>query len=330
MKKIVVDLDGSDSNAKSLINGAIKAINEFSDLYLIIVTSDKSIRKSIDNDYNENQIEFVFTSSIISNDDNPILAFKEKNDSSLVKGLELSKNDNDVIGFVSLGSTGAILVSSYLILGKISKVRPSLASTLLSKSGNPFLIIDSGSNIDCRPEMLNNFAKMGTIFMESAWNISNPRVALLSNGSEESKGNDLVKKTNAILKRTNLNFIGNIEPNECLMDKADVIVCDGFSGNMVLKTIEGTAKAVVEEINKYIEKSNDKKRISDITKSILEKYDYNTKGGGVLLGVNKLVVKGHGAGDFETIYNTIKMVIDLNNKNLIKKLKNILENQQNH
>lgn len=326
MKKIVVDLDGSDSKPSSLINGAIKAINEFSDLSLIIVTSDKLIKESINDNYNNNQIEFIYTSQVITNDDNPILSVRDKSDSSLVKGLEIAKNNDDVIGFVTLGSTGSILVASYLLLGKISKARPSLASTLLSRHGKPFLIIDSGSNIDCRPNMLYNFAKMGSIFMESAWNIINPRIALLSNGSEDSKGNDLVKKTNPLLKNSNLNFIGNIEPKDSLMDRADVIVCDGFSGNMVLKTIEGTAKAVVEEINEYIDKSNDKERISLVTKSILEKYDYNTKGGGILLGVNKLVVKGHGAGDSETIYNTIKMVIDLNNKDLVNKLKKMLDN----
>ena len=326
MKKIVVDLDGSDSLARNLIAGAIKAINEYNDLYLIIVTSDKNIKESIYDDYNKDRIEFVYTSSAITNNDNPILSFRDKSNSSLVRGLKIANDDKDVIGFVTLGATGAILVSSYLVLGKISKARPSLASTLLSKNGNPFLIIDSGSNIDCRPKMLYNFAKMGSIFMEAACNINNPRIALLSNGSEDSKGTDLVKNTNNILKNSNLNFIGNIEPKDCLMDKADVIVCDGFSGNIVLKTIEGTAKAVVEEINEYIDKSLDKERIISVTKSILEKYDYNTKGGGVLLGVNKLVVKGHGAGDSETIYNTIKIVIDLNNKNLITKLKYMLEN----
>lgn len=322
MKTIVVDLDGADNKSQYLIQGLLKAINEFSDIKII------AFSKNVDDlkEYNNERLDIIECKDEITNFDNPLLAYKNKPNSSLIEGLIKTK-DSSVIGFVTLGSTGALLVGSYLILGKIAHVRPTLASTLLSKSGKPFMIIDSGSNIDCKPEMLLNFAKMGNVYMKHLNNLKSPRIALLSNGIEETKGNLLVKSTFELLKNSSLNFIGNIEAKDALMDKADIIVSDGFSGNMVLKSIEGTAKAIVEEINEFVSKNdlNLNNSIKNISSKLLEKYDYNTKGAAVLLGVNKLVIKGHGAGDSETIYNSIKLLYELDKKELIKKLKEILK-----
>ena len=189
-----------------------------------------------------------------------------------------------------------------------------------------FCLCDCGANVDCKSEHLVGFAKMGTIYMKTYFHIDNPRVGLISNGSEDKKGNQLTKETHELLSKAEINFIGNIEGTKVLNDSIDVLVCDGFDGNILLKNIEGTAKTTIKDIYSKIKDStdeNEKKVLKELIKHLLNKYDFNFLGGAILLGVNKIVVKAHGSGDNETIKNTLLQSYKLAKNNLIDKIKKL-------
>lgn len=325
MIKLVVDLMGADNKPKDLIKGAIDAINDIDDLYLYVCGPEDELLNEIkDLNYDNKRIEIVNCNEAITNYDKPVKAFKTKPNSSLIKGLTLAKENDDIKGFVSCGSTGAILVSSTFILGRIGKVRPALSPILGGL--HPFCLVDCGANSDVRVDELYDFAKMGKAYME-AYGKDNPKIALLSNGSEEGKGNDLVKECYKLLKEDpNLNFIGNVEGKNLLTLDVDVVVCDGFSGNIALKTIEGTAGVIAQFLLDYAKKNNMMKELGPVLYELKNTYDYNTKGGAVMLGVNKLVMKGHGAGVSETIYALVKQAYQLAKNNLIEKIKENLKN----
>ena len=326
MIKIVVDLMGADKNAKELVSGAIKAVNENPDLICVLCARLDDITPVLDTlSYNKDQIELVDCSEEITNNDVPTRAFRKKPDSSLVKGLNICKTDPLAGGFVSCGSTGAVLVSSMFILGRIGEVRPCLACLLLGANGE-FLISDCGANVDSKPEQIVDFAKMGVAYMR-AKGIENPRVRLLSNGSEEKKGPDAVKEAHQMLKESGLNFLGNVEGKDVLDSTCDVIAADGFAGNTVIKTIEGTAKALFKDMIKEAKMSKDPKEaevLMNTVKKLMAKYDYNTLGGANLLGVTKPVIKGHGAGEAETFYNMIKEAYALAKGNMIGIMESLL------
>ncbi|MGM9970606.1 MAG: phosphate acyltransferase PlsX [Anaeroplasma sp.] len=326
MIKIVVDLMGADNSPKILAPGAIKAINENPNLYVILCGKKDLILEGISNlEYNVNQIEIVDCQEEITNYDVPTIVFKTKPNSSLVKGLKICRDNDDVKAFTSCGSTGAVLASSIFILGKISRIRPALSSVLggLKKD---FCIVDCGANSDCRAIQLLEFAQMGTAFMQTK-GVNNPKVVLLSNGAEDQKGSEIIKNAHLLLKESKLNFCGNIEGKDILSSGADVIVCDGFSGNVALKTIEGTANAIFKNIDDIARKSLNKENneiYHKIISDLKNRYDYNSLGGAVLLGVNKPVVKGHGAAVSETIYNICNLAYTLAYNDLTNKIKNIL------
>ena len=321
MTKIVVDLMGADNSPKELVKGAIKAANENKDLYLYLCGPKEEVEEELKASINNN-LCIVDCNEAITNYDKPVKAFKTKPNSSLIKGLTLAKEDDDIKAFVSCGSTGAVLVSSVFVLGRIGKVRPALSPIL--GGTHDFCIVDCGANVDTRIDELLDFAKMGKAYME-AYGIANPKIALLSNGAEPGKGNDLVKEAHkALSEMEGYNFIGNVEGKNILFSDADVIVCDGFAGNIALKTIEGTAIAIVNGLIDYAKKNNCMDTIGKAVSDIMNKFDYNTKGGAVMLGVNKLVIKGHGAAVAETVYSIINQAYKLDKNDLIKKIKDNL------
>lgn len=308
MIKIVVDLMGADKTQDMLVSGAIKAINENKDLIVCICANENVINPVLNQlTYNKEQVEIIHCEEEITNDDIPTKAFRKKPNSSLVKGLNLCNTDPLVGGFVSCGSTGAVLASSIFILGRFGDVRPCLSCLLLGNKGE-FVISDCGANVDSKPEQIVDFAKMGVAYMK-AKGLDNPRVRLLSNGAEEKKGPEAIKLAHQMLKESGLNFLGNIEGKDILSGTCDVIASDGFAGNTVIKTIEGTAKSLfmdmIEKANKT-EDPKEKEVLMKTVKDLMKKYDYNTLGGAILLGVKKPVIKGHGAGEAETFYNMIK------------------------
>lgn len=319
MVKIMVDLLGADHNENSLFKGIVDAINQFDDLFIYACAS--SNLKTEEYEFDRNRFFIIDANNSINNYDSPTKAFFLKEDSSLVKGLNFYKNDSSIEGFISCGPTGGVLVSSVLILGRINKIRPALAPLLYAKD-HQFCIVDCGANSDTRVQEFPLFAKMGTAFMK-VMNVKNPKVYLLSNGIEDSKGSDLVKEAFKVLHdEPKINFCGNIEANKVLNGDADVVVCDGFSGNILLKSIEGSTAALgYDVIMKAKEYNISDDVITKLIDSLRYKYDYNTQGGAILLGVNKLVIKAHGAATYETIYNTIIQAYHLIKRDFIQKIK---------
>jgi glycerol-3-phosphate acyltransferase PlsX len=326
MIKIVVDLMGADKPTNELVSGSIKAINENKDLTVVFCAKEEVILPVLDTlTYNKEQVEIVNCTEEITNNDIPTKAFRKKPDSSLVKGLNICKNHPLAGGFVSCGSTGAVLVSSMFILGRIGEVRPCLACLLLGNDGE-FLISDCGAYVDCKPEQIVDFAKMGVAYMK-AKGIENPRVRLRSNGAEEKKGPDAIKEANQMLKASGLNFLGNVEGKDILASTCDVVAADGFGGNTVIKTIEGTAKALFMDLLAKAKASTSEAEalvLKKTVKELMAKYDYNTLGGANLLGVTKPVIKVHGTGEAETFYNMIKEAYALAKGNMIGIMEKLL------
>ena len=326
MVKIAVDLMGADNKPKDLIKGVIDAINNNPDIFCYVFAPIDDIKENLESlQYNKNQIELINCTEEITNYDIPTKAFRQKKDSSLVKALNMVKENDDIKGFVTCGSTGAVLVSSVFILKTIGHLRPALSPIIAGKK--KFCIVDCGANVDCRVDQLIDFAKMGVSYME-ALGVTKPNVALLSNGAEEKKGNDVIKETHQELKKIMPdNFIGNIEGKNILYSDADVVVCDGLMGNIALKTIEGTAYLVSKEIMDMCkdESPEIKQKIGAMLLNLKNKFDYNTKGGAVLLGVNKIVIKAHGAGVDETFTSIINQAYNLALGDLVGKIKNKLD-----
>ena len=319
MIKIVADLQGADSPQTELIEGAVKAVREIGDLHLYVCGNAAELEGFVKG---EEKIELIDAPEIITNSYDPTEAFKNKKNSSLIRGMELCKNDPEIGGFASCGATGAIFVSAMMLLGRIARVSPMLLVELKRADGTPLCIVDCGANVDCRAEKLIDFARMGTAYMKAV-GVSEPVIALLSNGAEDKKGSEVVKKANELLRASGLNFKGNVEANGILEGDADVIVCDGFSGNILLKSIEGSAKAVIAEWKLLCERGGIAGSAENdaVMRELYAKYDHNTQGGAVLLGTRLPIIKGHGAATSETIYNIIKSAYRLAANGLTARVK---------
>ena len=250
MIKIVVDLLGADKPQTELVLGAIRAISENKDLYVYLMGRKAELEDFLANvTYDESQLEIVDCTQEITNYDDPVDAYHDKTDSSLIKGLKMCRMNEDIGGFVTCGATGVVLISSILILGKLNATRPALSVVLNGRNDKPFCIVDCGANIDCKADRFVDFARLGVAYMKTL-GIENPTVATLSNGIEAGKGSDVIKEAHELLEKCGFNFTGNIEGKEVLDGNADVVVCDGFAGNVLLKSIEGTAKVVFDDIRR--------------------------------------------------------------------------------
>lgn len=327
MIKIVCDLMGADKNAKELVSGPIKALNEVSDLELVICCNEDDIKDELSKlEYDKNRVTIIHCTEEATNNDIPTKIIKQKPNSSLVKALTLCKEDDSCKAYVSCGATGVVLAASIFILGRVAQIRPALACVLMGKKGK-VCICDCGANVDCSPENIVNFAKMGVSYMK-AQGIDYPRVRLLSNGAEEKKGPEAIKLAHQLLKEAGVNFLGNVEGKDALDGTCDVVCADGFGGNVLIKTIEGTAKTLFYDMLKMAKESNnpdEAKLLQKTVYTLLDKYDYNTKGGAILLGVNKIVLKGHGAGEAETFYNMVLDAYKLAKEDMITDLKNRIQ-----
>lgn len=307
MYKIVVDCFGGDNSPQANVEGAIAALaksNEFS----LILTGDKS---AIENElkkytFDSERVEIVDAADVISCDEAPTETVKNKPESSMMKGFAALKNGADAL--LSTGSTGALLVGSVLKIGRVKGVsRPALAPLLPTINDNSFvLFLDAGANADCKPINLFHFAVMGSAYMQNAFGIKNPRVALLCNGTEEGKGSELSKAAHAALKQCpSINFVGNVEARDILSGNYDVIVTDGFSGNIAIKGMEGLAECIFSILKTEISASLKSKIGALLLKSSLKKIkgklDYNKYGGAVFLGAKKIIIKSHGSSKASAI-----------------------------
>lgn len=330
VQKIVLDLITTDNNLLEMVKGAFEVCNKNKNLILYVVGPEDQITEIIKKNelslLNENLI-IVDAQDKITNDDAPLSAIRKKKESSLYKAYQLLKENEDITGLVSAGSTGAILCGAIINLKTIGKCRPVLSTLLPNENNELFCLIDCGANVDCTPEQLVEYAKIGNCYMQSIYPEKEIRVGLISNGSEDNKGNNVTKKTFELLKQTNLNFVGNIEGNDILRDKCEVLVCDGFIGNVVLKNIEGSAKMIIKTLYTMMKKSEDQNEKYYLAKAINElmlKYDLTSLGGATLLGVNKVVVKGHGNANSTTVVSLVSKTFDLLNNNFLEKISNAL------
>ncbi|MBQ0059863.1 MAG: phosphate acyltransferase PlsX [Lachnospiraceae bacterium] len=308
--RIVLDVMGGDNAPSCNLEGAAKALKEKEGFSLILAGDETAIKEGIDKyDLPKDRVEVLPTTEIIEMAEPPVMAIRKKKDSSIVKGMEMVKK-GEAEAFVSAGSTGAVLIGGQTIVGRLKGIRrPPLCPLIPTEKGTACLA-DCGANVDARPEMLVQFAQMGSIYLENMIGIKNPRVGILNVGAEEEKGNALVKETFPMLKECKtINFIGSVEARDVPAGYADVIVADAFSGNILLKTYEGTAKSLMKII-KGVMMSSTKTKIGALMikkelKETLKIFDVSAHGGAPLLGLNGLVVKSHGSSDADEIANSI-------------------------
>ena len=302
MIHLAVDLLGADTPEEELCRGAVRALVGNPALFLHLC-GHADVLSAVTAEIGAAEIagryEIVDAPVALSNNEDPMQAY-QRTDASLCAAMRLA-HEGAAGGVITCGATGAVLVTSIMILGKLPRLRPILAVELTNPAGEPLLLLDCGANIDSRPELYPAFAHLGDAYMRCI-GCSSPRIALLSNGAEAKKGCEAVKAAHALLAEQPFRFVGNIEATSALRGTADVIVCDGFHGNILLKSIEGSAKAALDEVAARQSAAGlESAAVADILATVRRRYDYNTQGGALLLGVRKPVMKGHGSATGEAI-----------------------------
>lgn len=325
MIKIAVDAMGGDNAPSEIVKGAVEAVSERPDITVCLTGQEDIIKKELEKyTYKKEQIEIVPASEVIETGEPPVNAIRKKKDSSIVVGMNLVKR-GEADGFVSAGSSGAILVGGQVIVGRIKGVeRPPLAPLIPTEKGFS-LLIDCGANVDARPSHLVQFAQMGSIYMEHVMGVKRPRVTIVNIGAEEEKGNALVKETFPLLKECpGINFIGSIEAREIPHGGADVIVCEAFVGNVILKLYEGVGATMISMIKKGMMSSLRSKigalLIKPALKSTLKSFDASQYGGAPLLGLKGLVVKTHGSSKANEVKNSIIQCIAFKEQAISEKI----------
>lgn len=307
--KIILDGMGGDYAPHAIVEGAVLSLSQMPH-EIIILGDERLIKNELSKyKYDENRISVIHTSEIIENNDAPVKAVRRKKDSSIVVGINMVKEKRGDI-FISAGNTGALMAGALFNLGRIQGIdRPVLASVYPILGGEPSLLVDAGANSECKPGNLLEFAMMGSIYMEKVLGMSAPRVGLVNLGVEENKGSTLTKSAFGLLEKSHLNFVGNIEGRDVPMGAADVIVCDGFVGNVILKLTEGLAINIMNLLkDKFTEDTRAKMGallLSKKLKGLKEEFDYTEYGGAPILGVKGPVVKMHGSSNANAVKNTI-------------------------
>ena len=324
MVKLLIDTKGGDNGAAVMIKGAKNALEKFDELDIVLAGDEAEIKEICEAEgMPMDRIEILDAKSEITNYDNPAEALFKKTDSSMLMGLQTLASREDIFGMISAGNTGVLLTGAMRYVSRKDRVRPALAAVLPSSNGGFTCLVDTGATIDCTPQMLHHFAKLGADFMKATYGIDDPKIGLLSNGSESSKGNKLVKETYPLLAEDeSLNFVGNVEGSTALSGVCDVLVCDGFAGNQVLKVTEGTATRIITDIMKYAYKTNSDE-IKKLGAHLMSIYDIGSLGGGVILGVAKPIIKTRGNAKESAIVNTSEMLLNMaNNKAVFDKSRN--------
>jgi len=310
--KIAIDVMGSDNGPALLVQGAVQALEKNADLGIVLFGNANAIREALEPlTYDPARVEIVHADEVITNYDNPMEAIFYKRESSMVKALCALAEREDLVGLINASNTGALLAGSLRYVPAKELKRPALAAILPAEAGGFTCLVDMGANIDCNSAQLVDFAHMGSDFMKHFYRIENPRVGLLSNGSEETKGNRLVKETHALLKaEEGLNFVGNIEGNRALSGDCDVLVADGFAGNQVFKSAEGIGRRIITDIVRYAKKTGNPEMMK-LVKHLMGIYDFNALGGGIILGVGKPILKARGSANAESITNIAAMLLNM-------------------
>ncbi len=307
--KIIVDGMGGDNAPLAVLQGCAQAVTEYGVEIIITGKKQELERLMEENEISRQNISIIDAPTVISMEDDPISVVKDKRNSSMGLAFDLLKNgDGDAM--LSAGNTGALLTGATLIVKRIDRVkRAALAPVIPNKSGL-VMLIDSGATVDCRPEFLEQYGLMGSVYMKKMYDITNPRVGLANNGTEDCKGTDLYIASNKLLRENkNINFVGNVEGRGLMLGECDVYVSDGFTGNLILKTVEGTSLFFLDFMKKLFGKSIISKLAAVLVmkdiKAFKKKSDYKEIGGAALLGISKPVIKAHGSSDAKAIKNAI-------------------------
>lgn len=326
--KVSVDGMGGDFSPTAVVEGCVLAVNEMN-VEIIITGPEELIFAELNKyTYDKSRIEVIDAVEVISPNEHPVMAIRKKKNSSLNVALNLVK-DNIAQAVISAGSTGAFMAGSLFIVGRIKGIdRPALAPIMPGKNSS-FMIIDCGANAECKPNNLLQFAVMGKIYMENIENKKNPSIGLINIGAEEEKGNELTKAAHKLLKTSSLNFVGNVEPRDISTGDVDVLVCDGFVGNTVLKMYEGVASNILSILKEEIMSSFTTKigglLLKPVFKKFKSKFDPRDIGGAAFLGVNGICIKAHGNSDARAIKNAIKQAVNFYDNKIVEKIKSEIE-----
>ncbi|MGN0264181.1 MAG: phosphate acyltransferase PlsX [Oliverpabstia sp.] len=326
MVKVAVDAMGGDYAPEEPVKGAVEAVNAKENLFIYLVGQESIVKKELAKySYPADRMEIVPASEVIETGEPPVQAIQKKKDSSLVKALRLVRQ-GEASAFVSCGSTGAVLVGGQVLVGKIKGVERAPLAPLIPTAEGVSLLIDCGANVDARPSHLIQFAKMGSVYMENVMGVKNPRVGLVNIGVEEEKGNALVKETYPLLKECkDINFVGNVEARDIPKGVCDVIVCEAFVGNVILKLYEGVGATLINKIKGGMMSSLRSKigalLVKPALKETLKAFDASEYGGAPLLGLKGLVVKSHGSSKANEIRNSIFQCITFTQEDICGKIK---------
>ena len=321
---IAVDASGGEYAPHEIVKGAIKAAQDFK-IGIALVGKKEILGLQARHHMKNLDVSIIDAPEVIEDAESPIEAVTKKQNSSIVVGINMVK-EGKAAAFVSAGSTGAVMFAAFAMLGRVEGIeRPAIGSIITININSPFLLLDCGANPNCRPKHLLQFAQMGNIYVREVFGVTSPRIALLNNGEEEKKGNQLARETYQVLKTSDLNFVGNIEGQNLSKGMADVVVTDGFTGNIVLKTLEGVGEAFLNLKNIGPAPSpTDSMQLDVGFGSLVKRIDYRESGGACLLGLNGNVIISHGRSQAKAIRNAIGMAkqsIDRNVCQIIQQYK---------
>ncbi|WP_195542701.1 phosphate acyltransferase PlsX [Massiliimalia timonensis] len=329
--KVVVDGFGGDNAPLSVLQGSALAVKEYG--VSIIMTGDESVLRKTAQEHNISVegITFHHTEDVIEVCDDPTSIVKEHAQSSMAVAMKLLA-DGEADAFVSAGSTGAVVVGASLIVKRLKGIKRASIATVIPSQQGCFLLADAGANLECRPEMLTQFAMMGSIYMNRIIGVENPRIGLVNVGEEETKGRELQLETFSMLKESGMNFVGNVEARDIPLGKADVVVADGFTGNVILKLTEGLAKFLMGNIKDIFMGSLGGKMAAALIlkdmKKFKQKMDYKEYGGAPLLGSAKPVIKAHGSSDGYAYKNAIRQACDFVKQDVNGEIAKVLREQK--
>ncbi|MEH7110890.1 phosphate acyltransferase PlsX [Neobacillus niacini] len=324
--KLAIDAMGGDHAPKEIVIGAMRAVEAFSDIHITLVGDETKIKEYLTN---QERISILHTTEVILGTDEPVRAVRRKKTASMVLAAQ-QVADGNADACISAGNTGALMAAGLFVVGRIDGIdRPALSPTLPTIGGEGFLLLDVGANVDAKAEHLLQYAIMGSIYCEKVRGVVKPRIGLLNIGTEEKKGNELTKQAYELLKAANLHFVGNVEARDLLEGVADVVVTDGFTGNMVLKTVEGTAMSMFKMLKSTLMSSLKSKLAASVLKpeftTLKNTLDYSEYGGAGLFGLKAPVIKAHGSSNGQSIFSAIRQTREMVEKDVVGLIKKTME-----